>query len=171
MVRGLDYYTRTTFEMLTNALGAQSAVGAGGRYDGLLKQLGGPALPGIGFAMGIERLALLLAERQKSRPAGLVDIFIAALGNAATEKAFVMAHALRGSGLRVLMDYAGRSLKSQMKAAAKLGSRFVLIIGDDELTEGRAVMRDMVSHEQKDIALPDDLAAWSSELTEKISQT
>ena len=170
MVRGLDYYTRTTFELLTNALGAQGAVGAGGRYDGLIKQLGGPALPGIGFAMGIERLALLLAEQQKSSPAKLVDIFIAALGNAAKEKAFVMAHALRSNGLRVVMDYAGRSLKSQMKQAAKHDSRFVLIIGEDELAKGQTVMRDMMSHEQEDIALSDDLMAWSSELVEKIKQ-
>ena len=170
MVRGLDYYTRTTFELLTNALGAQSAVGAGGRYDGLVRQLGGPALPGIGFAMGIERLALLLAARQKSKATDLVDMFIAALGKAAQKKAFVMTHALRHSGLRVVMDYAGRSLKSQMKQAAKLGSRFVLIIGDDELAKGRAVMRDMQSHEQEDIALSDDQAAWSSEMTEKIKR-
>lgn len=170
MVRGLDYYTRTTFELLTNALGAQSAVGAGGRYDGLVKQLGGPALPGIGFAVGIERLALLLAEQQEGSSAGFVDIFIAALGHAAMGRAFAMVHALRSRGLRVVMDYAARSLKSQMKQAAKLGSRFVLIIGDDELAKGQAVMRDMVSHEQEEIALSDDLPVWSLELTEKIKQ-
>jgi histidyl-tRNA synthetase len=168
MVRGLDYYTRTTFELLTTALGAQGAVGAGGRYDGLVKQLGGPALPGIGFAMGMERLTLLLAE-QRQMKSKQVDVFIAALGDAAQAKGFVMAHSLRQQGLAVVMDYAGRSLKSQMKQAARYGSRFVLIIGEDELAKGQAVMRDMDSHEQVDVALSDDLAAWSIELAGRLA--
>ena len=167
MVRGLDYYTRTTFELLTNDLGAQGAVGAGGRYDGLVKQLGGPALPGIGFAMGLERLTLLLAEQQKkvSKP---VDVFIATLGSVAQEKGFLMAHSMRQQGLSVVMDYAGRSLKSQMKQADRHNSRFVLIIGDDELAKGQAVLRDMESHEQVDVALSENLTAWSTTLAEKI---
>ncbi len=167
MVRGLDYYTRTTFELLTNALGAQGAVGAGGRYDGLVRRLGGPALPGIGFAMGMERLTLLLAEQPKklSKP---VDVFIATLGSVAQEKGFLMAHSMRQQGLAVVMDYAGRSLKSQMKQADRHNSRFVLIIGDDELAKGQAVLRDMESHEQVDIALSENLAAWSATLAEKI---
>ncbi len=168
MVRGLDYYTRTTFELLTNDLGAQSAVGAGGRYDGLVQRLGGPALPGIGFAMGLERLTLLLAEQQK-KVSKQVDVFIAALGQPARERGFSMANALRHQGLAVVMDYAGRSLKSQMKQAARYGSRFVLIVGDNELTTGQAVMRDMDSHAQWEVALSETLLPWSVELAEKIS--
>ncbi len=167
MVRGLDYYTRTTFELLTNALGAQSAVGAGGRYDGLIEQLGGPALPGIGFAMGLERLTLLLAA-QRRNSSQRVDLFIAALGTAALERGFLLAHALRQQEVAVVMDYAGRSLKSQMKQAARHGSRFTLIIGEDELADGQAVMRNMESHEQVDVILSADIVAWSMALAKKI---
>ncbi|NOX24747.1 MAG: histidine--tRNA ligase [Deltaproteobacteria bacterium] len=167
MVRGLDYYTRTTFELLTNALGAQSAVGAGGRYDGLIEQLGGPALPGIGFAMGLERLTLLLAAQQR-KSSQRIDIFIAALGGAALERGVLLAHALRQRGVAVVMDYAGRSLKSQMKQAARHDSRFTLIIGENELAGGQAVMRDMESHEQVDVILSEDLATWSTALAKKI---
>ncbi len=166
MVRGLDYYTRTTFELLTNALGAQSAVGAGGRYDGLVKQLGGPALPGIGFAMGMERLTLLLADQQRNPQS--IDIFIAALGKEAQARGFVMAHALRKHNLAVVLDYADRSLKSQMKQAARHNCRFTLIIGEDELAKGTALLRDMDSHDQTEVILSDDLTAWSSNLAAKI---
>ncbi len=160
MVRGLDYYTRTTFELLTDELGAQGAVGAGGRYDGLVKQLGGPAVPGIGFAMGMERLVLLLEQQKEALEPDSTDLFIAALGPAAKEKCFTYAHALRSCGLQVLIDYAGRSLKSQMKQAGKNNCRFVLIVGDDELARGEGTLRDMQSSEQDTITLPGDLDAW-----------
>ncbi|MEW6594966.1 MAG: histidine--tRNA ligase [Thermodesulfobacteriota bacterium] len=159
MVRGLDYYTRTTFELLTDALGAQSAVGAGGRYDGLIEQLGGPKLPGIGFAMGMERLTLLL-EQQKSTavPQTTIDCFIAALGEAAVNRAFPLLHALRAKGMKAAMDLEGKSLKSQMKQADRLMARYTLILGEEELAKGEAVLRDMASKEQQTVPLGDDPA-------------
>ncbi|MEN8189010.1 MAG: histidine--tRNA ligase, partial [Thermodesulfobacteriota bacterium] len=143
MVRGLDYYTRTTFEFLTTDLGAQAAVGAGGRYDGLIEQLGGPKnQPGIGFAIGIERLALLL-DQQESRTAepAELDIFVVGLGETASDTTYGLVHQLRRSGLRAAMDIEGRSLKSQMKQANKNGADYVCIIGDDELQKGLVVLR------------------------------
>lgn len=156
MVRGLDYYCRTTFEFITGDLGAQSAVGGGGRYDGLVEQLGGPKnTPGIGFAMGLERLVLLLQQQeqhQESGPAEL-DVFVAGLGQAASGLCFGLAHDLRKQGLRVGMDHDGRSLKSQMKQADKAGSAYVLIVGEDELATGSGVLRNMATQQQQTIAL------------------
>jgi histidyl-tRNA synthetase len=168
MVRGLDYYTRTTFELLTNDLGAQSAVGAGGRYDGLVAQLGGPAVPGIGFAVGMERLALLLAGQGNTEPEPELDLFIAALGPAGQDEGFKRCHALRAIGLSVAMDYQDRSLKNQMKQAGRAGARFVLILGDEELKNGQALLRDMETHEQQEVALGANLQTWGMELADKL---
>jgi histidyl-tRNA synthetase len=168
MVRGLDYYSRTTFELITDELGAQSAVGAGGRYDGLVKQLGGPSLPGIGFAIGMERLVLLLQQHAETPPLPKNDIFIAALGSAAQEKAFVLAHALRKKGLTAALDYAARSLKSQMKQADKLLSRYTLIIGDEELQRREGTLRNMETKEQQSVALGSDVEKLSTQLAEKL---
>ncbi|WP_129126888.1 histidine--tRNA ligase [Geomonas oryzae] len=150
MVRGLDYYTRTTFEMVTTMLGAQSAVAAGGRYDGLISEIGGPQIPGIGFAMGVERVALLLAEKDFSRRP---DLFIAALGDEAHAEAFRLMSALQRLGLAVEIDYEGKSLKSQMRRADKFSSRFTLIIGGDELTRGTAPLKNMDVGNQAEVAL------------------
>ena len=140
MVRGLDYYTRTTFEMVTDLLGAQSAVAAGGRYDGLISQLGGPALPGIGFAMGVERVALLLGERDFSqRP----DLFMATMGDEERIFAFRLMNELLSLGVKVEMDYEGRSLKSQMRRADKLGARYCVVIGGNEIAAGSASFKRM----------------------------
>jgi histidyl-tRNA synthetase len=140
MVRGLDYYTRTTFEMVTGLLGSQSAVAAGGRYDGLISQLGGPDIPGIGFAIGLERVALLLSLREfVSTP----DLFIATLGAGERDAAFRLMDGLLKSGVRVEMDYEGKSLKSQMRRADKLKARYSVVIGQDELTSDRAVFKRM----------------------------
>jgi len=155
MVRGLDYYTRTTFEFITGDLGAQAAVGAGGRYDGLVEQLGGPQTPGIGFALGMERLVLLLQQQEAKLPASGVDLFMAGLGAPATHYGFALAHALRATGLRVAMDLEGRSLKSQMKQAGKLGAAHVLILAEQEFTEGKAVLRNMATQQQQEISLQD----------------
>jgi histidyl-tRNA synthetase len=149
MVRGLDYYSRTTFEFITGELGAQAAVGAGGRYDGLIRQLGGPDLPGIGFALGIERLVLLMEQqdnRKVLKPS--TDLFIAALGPEAAEYAAVLVHTCRGHNLKTAMDYSGRSLKAQMKQAGRINSRYTLIIGDRELSEKKAILRNMKTQEQ-----------------------
>jgi histidyl-tRNA synthetase len=164
MVRGLDYYTRTTFELVTSDLGAQSAVGAGGRYDGLVKQLGGPDVPGIGFAMGMERLALLLEQQQKAVAAPRLDFFVVALGAPAQKKGFALTHALRKAGLTASMDYQDRSLKNQMKQAGKAGARFAVILGDEELAKGEAMLRNMAGSEQSPLPIAADADAWAREL-------
>lgn len=151
MVRGLDYYTRTTFEMVTNSLGAQNAVAAGGRYDGLIREIGGPDLPGIGFAMGIERLVLL--KGQSSIVPARPDLFIAALGQEAGDASFLLAAKLQRLGISAEIDYVGKSLKSQMRRADKLHARQVLIIGEDELRSGIAQLKDMDAGTQSAIAL------------------
>jgi len=150
MVRGLDYYTRTTFEMVTGMLGSQSAVAAGGRYDGLISELGGPQLPGIGFAIGVERVALLLAEKDFSRRP---DLFIAAMGEKAHAEAFRLMTALQRKGVAVELDYEGKSLKSQMRRADKFKSRFTLIIGEDELASRTAQLKHMDAGTQGEVAL------------------
>ena len=150
MVRGLDYYTRTTFELVTGLLGSQSAVAAGGRYDGLIGDLGGPSIPGIGFAMGVERVALLLADKRfGSRP----DLFVAALGDEAQDEAFRLMTALQRSGVAVEMDYEGKSLKSQMRRSDKLNARYTLIIGGDELARKSAVLKNMDVGTQAEVSL------------------
>lgn len=157
MVRGLDYYVRTTFEFVSGELGAQAAVCAGGRYDGLVESLGGPAMPGIGFAVGLERLVLLLQQHDTvSSPGPPIDLFIAALGDAAGERCFRLLHEIRRAGLRADMDYGGRSLKSQMKQADKAGAAHVLIVGEQELERGSAPLRNMTSRDQVDVALDHD---------------
>jgi len=172
MVRGLDYYNRTTFELVTDALGAQSAVGAGGRYDGLVEQLGGPALPGIGFAMGMERLVLLLQQQEDETTTGpATDLFIAALGEAAQQLAFPMLHSLRQTGLRANMDLEGRSLKSQMKQAGRANAAFTLILGEDEMARGVALLRNMDNREQEEIELPTELTPWCQALAERITSS
>jgi histidyl-tRNA synthetase len=150
MVRGLDYYTRTTFEMVTTMLGAQSAVAAGGRYDGLISELGGPEIPGIGFAMGVERVALLLAEKEFARRP---DLFIAAIGDKAHAEAFRLMTELQQGGAAVELDYEGKSLKSQMRRADKFRSRFTLILGEDELASQSAPLKDMDGGTQTEVAL------------------
>ena len=168
MVRGLDYYTRTTFELLTDTLGAQSAVGAGGRYDGLITQRGGPDLPGIGFAMGIERLVLMLQQQETDRAPAPAGLFIAALGDRAREMGFAMAYSLRCRGVQVLMDYADCSLKSQMKQSGKQNCRHTLILGEDELNKGEATLRDMITRHQEAVPLPGNIDEWSVMLVQKI---
>ena len=150
MVRGLDYYTRTTFELVTGLLGAQAAVAAGGRYDGLISELGGPQISGIGFAMGVERVALLLGEGEfGKRP----DLFIAALGEEAQNEAFRLMCALQRLGLFVEMDYEGKSLKSQMRRADKFRARYTLIVGGDELARGTGPLKNMDAGGQDEVAL------------------
>ncbi|MBA3015113.1 MAG: histidine--tRNA ligase [Proteobacteria bacterium] len=169
MVRGLDYYTRTTFELITDALGAQSAVGAGGRYDGLIKQLGGPDLPGIGFAMGMERLVLLLQQQESNLCQTQGDLFIAARGDKARTASFTMAHGLRRLGMQVIMEYAGASLKSQMKQADRHNCRYTLIIGDEEMEKGEATLRNMLTRDQDLIKLPDQgIKEWCTMLIQKL---
>ncbi len=153
MVRGLDYYTRTTFEMVTGLLGSQSAVAAGGRYDGLISQLGGPAIPGIGFAMGVERVALLLGNQDFSTSP---DLFIATMGQGERDLAFRLMDGLLKSGFRIEMDYEGKSLKSQMRRADKLKARYSVVIGENEVTGGSASFKRMNDGAKTETALTVD---------------
>jgi histidyl-tRNA synthetase len=146
LVRGLDYYVRTTFEVRSDALGAQSSILGGGRYDGLVKDLGGPDLAGIGFAVGLERL-VSLAPRAEGEPR--CDVFLMPLAAGALDKALRLQRRLREAGLRVLLDPEGRSFKSRMKQADKLGARYAAILGDDELAKGVWTLRDMARSEQR----------------------
>lgn len=152
LVRGLDYYTRTAFEIQTTSLGAQSAVAGGGRYDNLVKELGGPDIPATGFAIGFDRLAELAAL---SAPALVQkpDLFVAALGAKSQTLAFEWICRLGMEGVRVEMDFSDKSLKSQMKRADRLGAAYVMILGDNELQEGAAVLRNMASKDQAPVAL------------------
>ena len=149
LVRGLDYYARTTFEVLGSALGAQNALLGGGRYDGLVKQLGGPDRAGIGFAAGMERLVLAMPE---GPGASAPDAFVVALGEAARPAAHVLARDLRHAGVTTLVDYDARSLRAQMKRADRSGARRVLILGDDEIARGEVSVKDMQSGEQAAVA-------------------
>jgi histidyl-tRNA synthetase len=152
MVRGLDYYCRTTFEWTSNQLGSQSAVAAGGRYDGLVQELGGPPIPGVGFALGVERLVLLLRAQPSPEAAG-VGLFVVWLGARGRDWAFPLVHRLRQKSLSVELEGEARSLKSQMRRADKLKARSVLIVGDDELDKGKVILRDMANKRQEEIGL------------------
>ena len=149
LVRGLDYYSRTAFEILTNALGAQSAVAGGGRYDSLVKELGGPDIPAIGFAIGFDRLAGIMAQMQKNQEKSGPDVFIIALGEKAMEEGYLWMSDLNFAGIKSDMDFSGRSLKSLMKRADKLNAGHVLIAGDREIKENALIFRDMNTREQK----------------------
>ena len=149
LVRGLDYYTRTTFEILAQGIGAQSAVLGGGRYDHLVKQLGGPALAGIGFAAGLERL--VLAMPAAGAQAGSVDAFVVAVGDEARIPTHVLARDLRHAGLSVLVDYEARSLRSQMKRADRARVAYVLIVGGDELQRNEVTVKDMATGGQSTV--------------------
>ena len=153
LVRGLDYYTRTTFEILGTGLGAQNALLGGGRYDQLVQQLGGPDRPGIGFAAGLERLVLALPEcLGDARPA---DAFVVAIGDASWPAARVLARDLRRAGLRALIDYGGRSSKSQMKRANRSAAQRMLILGEDELARDQVTIKEMETGHQHTVSRDD----------------
>ena len=152
LVRGLDYYTRTAFEILTNSLGAQNAVAGGGRYDGLVEALGGPPQPAIGFAIGFDRLAEILSQTRLAsikRP----KIYVAALGETCRNLAWEWVCALNLSGVSTEMDFEDRNLKNHMKRADKFHAGYALILGENELINGHAVLRNMESKEQTDIPI------------------
>jgi len=151
LVRGLDYYTRTAFEYVAGELGAQNAVGGGGRYDGLAEALGGDPLPGIGFALGLDRI--LLARSHEGGSRAPIDVYVVALGEAAVEAALVLASQIRTAGLGADMDHAGRGMKGQMKDADRSGARFAAIIGDEELASNEVTLRDLASGEQERIPM------------------
>ena len=150
LVRGLDYYTRTTFEILGQNLGAQNALLGGGRYDGLVKQLGGPDRAGIGFAAGLERLVLAMPADAASTT--MPHAFIVTIGDEAREPAQLLARDLRQAGLTTLVDYEALSPRSQMKRADRTGARHVLIVGGDELARGEVSIKNMATGEQRTVA-------------------
>jgi histidyl-tRNA synthetase len=148
LVRGLDYYVKTTFEITSGALGAQNSLLGGGRYDGLVAELGGPEVPGIGFAAGMERIALAMpGVAAEDR----CQVFLIPLAKSEQDAALLLQSALRAAGLSVLMDTEGRSFKSRMRTAGKLGARFVLIRGDDEAKKGVWAVRDMRGSAQEEV--------------------
>jgi histidyl-tRNA synthetase len=173
MVRGLDYYTRTTFEFITDKLGAQAAVAAGGRYDGLIEQLGGPKnTPGIGFALGMERIVLLMEQQEAAQDLATdrADLFAATLGEKAVAACAPIVHALRKHGLYAAMDYSSRSLKAQMKQADRVNARFTLIVGEQELEKQEAVLRNMDTQEQSEFSLQGAVEELAERLVATISQ-
>ena len=154
LVRGLDYYTNTAFEIKYKGLGAQDTVFAGGRYNGLAEEIGGRELPGIGFAIGLERLLLTLEKEDVELPVNKgIDLYITTIGDQAKEKGFEFLSALRKSGLKAEIDYLGRSVGSQMKAADRMNANYTIIIGGDELKSGQATVRNMKTGEEIDVEL------------------
>lgn len=151
IVRGLDYYTRTAFEVKSKSLGSQSAVAAGGRYDSLVNEFGGPQVPGIGFAIGLERIIPLLKEADT--PVESPDLFLCSLGQEASEKSFILTEQLRAKGLSVEMSYDNQSLRSQMRKADRIGAKNVIVIGEDELKKGKALMKNMQDKKEAELAL------------------
>lgn len=154
IVRGLDYYTRTVFEFIAEGIGAQSTVCGGGRYDGLMEELGGPKMAGIGFAMGITRLILAMQQcgvviENPNKPV----LYIASMGKAAENRALTIVNGLRAAGVMADCDVMSRSLKAQMKYADKIGAKYVLMLGDNEIETGTAVLKEMATGEQREVRL------------------
>ena len=156
IVRGLDYYQKTVFEFITDKIGSQSTICGGGRYDGMVKELDGPDLCGLGFAMGLTRIMLAL-EAECVLPVidSTPDLYIASMGNAARARSFEMTEALRRVGCRTLFDQAGRSLKAQMKYADKMGAKYSMVLGDSELEAGRATLKNMQNGESVEVDITD----------------
>jgi len=154
LVRGLDYYTGTVFEVTAAGLGSQDAVAAGGRYDNLIKDLGGPEMPAVGFAIGVERLLIAQGNVGARHAVPLQNrVYFATLGEAARKKAFGLANELRKSGIACQMEFEEKSLKSQLKAASNQECKYAIIIGDDEIKKGKIVLRDMSKSEQSEVEL------------------
>ena len=156
IVRGLDYYTKTVFEFITTSIGAQGTVCGGGRYDGLIEEMGGNPTPALGFAMGLERIIMTMEKQgcEFDMPRGC-DIYIGAMGAAAQKKAVSLVKALRDEGYHAECDVMGRGVKAQMKYANKIGSAFSMIIGDNELEAGSAKLKNMTTGEETEITLGD----------------
>ncbi len=158
LVRGLDYYTRTVFEILPQREGSQSAIVGGGRYDGLIEQIGGRPTPGVGFATGIERIILNLKEQQLGvPPLPAPRVYLAHMGDAARLATVALARSLRSAGIGVVASTGGKSLKAQLRHANSLGTRYTVILGDDEIRSGAAVVRDMTLNQQESV--PQDALA------------
>ena len=152
IVRGLDYYTKTAFEFVSDKLGSQSTVCGGGRYDNLIEQLGGPETPGVGFGLGIERLLLILeASGKLPKDPGSCDVLVCGLGENAKKAVLRLTKQMRESGIRVIIDVMERGLKAQFKYADRIGTRYVVVIGEDELAKGVVSLRDMANSSQEEV--------------------
>ena len=178
IVRGLDYYVRTVFEFVSGDLGAQSTICGGGRYDGLLGSLGGADQPGIGYAMGVERLLMVMKAQGIEIPApAFCDLYIGSMGEEASVKALGLAASLREEGFSAECDIIGRSVKAQMKYADKIGARYSMILGDNELAENKAKIKNMATGETSEVALDDETLtrffydAGIDDLSESIKDT
>ena len=168
IVRGLDYYTKTVFEFISESIGAQGTVCGGGRYDGLIEELGGQKTPSLGFGLGIERLMLLMEAQGCEFPKeSMPDLFIAALGEKAQLKAVEIANDMREEGFTCLYDVNGRGLRAQMKYANKLGAKYTIVLGDDEVESGIAKLKNMESGEETEIALQTFVSGFYSISLEK----
>jgi histidyl-tRNA synthetase len=160
MVRGLDYYTKTTFEFVHDGLGSQSGIGGGGRYDGLMAELGGQALSGVGFGLGVDRTLLACqAEGLEAAPARRVEVFGVPLGEAARDTLVGIVGALRRGGIRADLAYGGRGLKGAMKAADRSGARYALVLGERDLDGGVIQLKDLSDGTQTEVPLDDAVAA------------
>jgi histidyl-tRNA synthetase len=153
LVRGLDYYTRTTFEVIAEGLGAQNSVTGGGRYDGLIEEIGGPSTPGIGFAIGFERLVAVLEYQGLTVTEPRPHVFVAPLGASALRDAFILVERLRDAGLRAEVGYDEKSLRSQLRRANKLGAAFTVMLGERELMAGKVAVKAMRGGEQEEVPL------------------
>lgn len=157
IVRGLDYYTKTVFEFVTTSLGSQGTVCGGGRYDGLVEEIGGQHTPSLGFGLGMERLLALMNEQGIEIPEpNTCDLYIASMGDEAQEKAFNLAKEVREAMINAECDIVGRSLRAQMKYADKIGAKFSIVIGDNEIANNSAVLKNMETGEKTDISLGED---------------
>nr|WP_251068471.1 histidine--tRNA ligase [Corynebacterium tuberculostearicum] len=166
MVRGLDYYTKTCFEFVHDGLGAQSGIGGGGRYDGLMAQLGGQDLSGIGYGLGVDR-ALLALEAEGITLDGVesrVDVFGVALGTAAKRTMTTLINDLRKAGISADMSFGDRGLKGAMKGADRAGARFALVLGEQELENGTVALKDLAAHEQHDVKVSDLVSVLAREM-------
>ena len=159
IVRGLDYYTKTVFEFVTDCIGAQGTVCGGGRYDGLIEELGGKHMPSLGFAMGLERILMVMDAQGIEIPnTDVCALYIATMGDDAKQKAFSLLRQVRECGTAAETDSVGRGLRAQMKYADKIGAKYSMVLGDNEIAENRAKVKNMESGEQTELALDDSFA-------------
>ncbi len=173
IVRGLDYYTRTVFEFISSDLGAQSTVCGGGRYDGLIAQVGGQPTPALGFAIGLERLMMIMQAQGCEFPEDKKsDVYIAPMGENASIMASKLCAMLREEGFAAETDIVGRGLKAQMKFANKIGARFTVVLGDNEIEEGKAKLKNMADGSEIEVSLPDGLveAVYDAAISSALSQ-
>lgn len=170
IVRGLDYYTRTVFEFTSTTPGCEYAIGGGGRYDGLVEQLGGKPTPGLGFGLGMDRIQLVMEAQEIEFPEEeTCEVYFASMGAAAMKKAFLLAQQMRSCGIAAECDVCSRGLKAQMKYADKIGAQYTIVLGDNELETGKAELKNMKTGEKKTVSLGDDfIESYVTTMTEQM---